>query len=204
MVPLQQTADCSGIGGHPDSDPDFHLRHPLPPLNAAQWNMSQIPEHLAPPLLPAKLPLLRPKQGRVIAGVARGISMHLGVSVALVRIVFVLLACWFGVGALAMWRCGLPFPRGIPWPRLPGCAAPTAHAMHRLPGGTPPWVNPKARSSYRRRSTRHRMPGMPTPDWNSLQTLPLPRTPCAAHSRTPRNRPYSPESASCSSRCHPG
>lgn len=45
--------------------------------------MSQIPEHLAPPLLPAKLPLLRPKQGRVIAGVARGISMHLGVSVAL-------------------------------------------------------------------------------------------------------------------------
>lgn len=76
--------------------------------------MSQIPEHLAPPLLPAKLPLLRPKQGRVIAGVARGISMHLGVSVALVRIVFVLLACWFGVGALAYVALWIAIPEGNP------------------------------------------------------------------------------------------
>ncbi len=76
--------------------------------------MSQIPEHLAPPLLPAKLPLMRPKQGRVIAGVARGISMHLGVSVAWVRIVFVPLACWFGVGALAYVALWIAIPEGNP------------------------------------------------------------------------------------------
>lgn len=101
--------------------------------------MSQIPEHLAPPLLPAKLPLLRPKQGRVIAGVARGISMHLGVSVALVRIVFVLLACWFGVGALAYVALWIAIPgesrgRGCPVARHPQLTQCTACQGERLRG----------------------------------------------------------------------
>ncbi len=110
--------------------------------------MSQIPEHLAPPLLPAKLPLLRPKQGRVIAGVARGISRHLGASVALVRIVFVLLACWFGVGALAYVALWIAIPEGnsvAEAARLRG-----THSSRNAPlaRGNASVGDPKARSSY--------------------------------------------------------
>ena len=41
------------------------------------------------PSKPARLPLLRPTYGREVAGVAKAVSMHLGVSVHLIRFIFV-------------------------------------------------------------------------------------------------------------------
>lgn len=47
---------------------------------------------------PSRLPLRRPDRGRVVGGVAAGLALHLGVSVGLVRLLFVLLAPFGGVG----------------------------------------------------------------------------------------------------------
>ncbi|OTA26270.1 hypothetical protein B9G54_05550 [Alloscardovia macacae] len=54
-----------------------------------------------PPLYPAKAPLYRPYQGRVFAGVCRGVSQHLGIPVWLVRLVFVVLTLSLGLGLIA-------------------------------------------------------------------------------------------------------
>lgn len=84
------------------------------PTGAAGDTSGRTPEHLAPPLLPAQLPLMRPRRGRIVAGVARGIGMHLGVPVLWVRLLFVLLTCWFGVGALAYVALWIAIPEGDP------------------------------------------------------------------------------------------
>ena len=49
---------------------------------------------------PMRAPLTRPAEGRVLAGVARGVATHLGVDVAMVRIVFVVLGLASGAGIL--------------------------------------------------------------------------------------------------------
>ena len=80
---------------------------PAPPANgmaAAQ----------PPALFPAKLPLLRPKHGRWIAGVARGIGMHLGVHVAWVRLAFALSCFAYGAGAIAYVALWVLVPPGDP------------------------------------------------------------------------------------------
>ena len=51
--------------------------------------------------LPARAPLTRPSEGRVLAGVCRGISVHVSVDVVMVRIVFVVLALASGAGLVA-------------------------------------------------------------------------------------------------------
>lgn len=53
------------------------------------------------PMLPAKLPLLRPKRGRWLTGVCKGVALHLGMPVALVRLLFLLSAFAFGAGIVA-------------------------------------------------------------------------------------------------------
>ena len=67
-----------------------------------------------PALFPAKLPLLRPKHGRWIAGVARGIGMHLGVHVAWVRLAFALSCFAYGAGAIAYVALWVLVPPGDP------------------------------------------------------------------------------------------
>ena len=67
-----------------------------------------------PALFPAKLPLLRPKHGRWIAGVARGVGMHLGVHVAWVRLAFVLSCFAYGAGAIAYVALWVLVPPGDP------------------------------------------------------------------------------------------
>ena len=47
------------------------------------------------PSKPARLPLLRPTYGREVAGVAKAISIHLGVSVHLIRFIFVVTTFFF-------------------------------------------------------------------------------------------------------------
>ncbi|KAB7743609.1 PspC domain-containing protein [Nostocoides sp. F2B08] len=56
--------------------------------------MSTAPEHPRPPLV-------RPTDGRVLAGVCRGIATHLGADVKVVRIVFVILGVVSGAGIIA-------------------------------------------------------------------------------------------------------
>lgn len=50
---------------------------------------------------PSRASLTRPSEGRVLAGVCRGIATHLGVDVVMVRIVFVVLAVASGAGIVA-------------------------------------------------------------------------------------------------------
>ena len=66
------------------------------------------------PLAPAKLPLLRPKYGRMLCGVCQGISMHLGIPVWLVRLAFICSSFVFGAGIIAYIFLWLTVPVGDP------------------------------------------------------------------------------------------
>ncbi|PLS27009.1 histidine kinase [Bifidobacterium anseris] len=79
------------------------------------------------PLYPARLPLMRPRKGRWIAGVARGVSMHLGVPVVWVRLAFVVLCALYGVGLGAYVALWLLIPAGDPEAEARRIAA-VAHA----------------------------------------------------------------------------
>lgn len=60
--------------------------------------MSRLPEVTR---APAREPLARQPDGKMIAGVAAGLSRHLGLNPRIVRFAFVLLALFSGVGAIA-------------------------------------------------------------------------------------------------------
>ncbi|MFT8531931.1 ATP-binding protein [Bifidobacterium aquikefiri] len=61
--------------------------------------------HVAEPgdgsLLPARYPLLRPRKGRVISGVCRGIALHLGMRTWVVRLIALAMIPFFGAGFVA-------------------------------------------------------------------------------------------------------
>ncbi|WP_024287056.1 ATP-binding protein [Cellulomonas sp. KRMCY2] len=62
----------------------------------------------------ARLPLRRPPRGRLIGGVCVGLAAHLGVPVALVRLIMVLMVPWAGVGALLYVWFWVTVPVGDP------------------------------------------------------------------------------------------
>lgn len=66
------------------------------------------------PSRPARLPLLRPTYGRAVAGVAKAVSMHLGVSVHLVRFIFIITSFFFGSGLIAYIFLWITIPTGDP------------------------------------------------------------------------------------------
>ncbi|WP_432624679.1 PspC domain-containing protein [Bifidobacterium sp.] len=66
------------------------------------------------PSRPARLPLLRPTYGRAAAGVAKAISMHLGVSVNLIHFIFVVTSFFFGSGLIAYIFLWITIPTGDP------------------------------------------------------------------------------------------
>lgn len=47
------------------------------------------------------MPLMRPRQGRWLTGVCKGIALHLGIGVAWVRIAFIALTVLYGAGIIA-------------------------------------------------------------------------------------------------------
>lgn len=104
--------------------------------------MSQVHDAPAPPLHPARLPLLRPRQGRWLAGVCRGIALHLGIHVAWVRAAAVALACWYGVGVVAYVALWMLIPAGDPFEEAArlwqeqrgGTNGPLARGNRPLPG----------------------------------------------------------------------
>src|SRR5262249_30631023 len=63
--------------------------------------------------------LERPRDGRVLAGVAAGLARHLDIDVALVRILFVVATLFGGAGIVAYGAAWLLIPvEGQPRPRL--------------------------------------------------------------------------------------
>lgn len=72
--------------------------------------MTSIPE----PLLPARMPLTRPKRGRWLTGVCKGIALHLGISVVWVRLAFIALTCLYGAGIIAYVFLWIFMPAGDP------------------------------------------------------------------------------------------
>ena len=72
--------------------------------------MTSIPE----PLLPARMPLTRPKRGRWLTGVCKGIALHLGISVMWVRLAFIALTCLYGAGIIAYVFLWISMPAGDP------------------------------------------------------------------------------------------
>lgn len=67
-----------------------------------------------PPLLPAKLPLMRPNHGRIFCGVCRGIGLHLGIPVTLVRILMIGLTFTWGLGIALYIYLWITIPAGDP------------------------------------------------------------------------------------------
>jgi phage shock protein C len=49
---------------------------------------------------PAKPPLVRPRDGRMVAGVCAGLAAHFGIDVNLVRLGFAVFTIFWGLGAL--------------------------------------------------------------------------------------------------------
>ena len=75
------------------------------------------PESMPPqpePLIPARLPLRRPNQGRWFCGVCKGLSLHLGVSVVVIRLLFLIAAMMFGAGIVAYVFLWITVPAGDP------------------------------------------------------------------------------------------
>lgn len=70
--------------------------------------MSQLP---VTPDAPARAPLRRPAQGRMIAGVAGALGAHLGLSVGLIRLAFVIAALFSGLGIVAYGALWVLIPR---------------------------------------------------------------------------------------------
>ncbi|WP_416174703.1 MAG: PspC domain-containing protein [Bifidobacterium crudilactis] len=67
-----------------------------------------------PALLPARYPLLRPKQGRIISGVCRGVALHLGMHTWLVRLIALVMVPFFGAGIVAYMLLIICIPSGDP------------------------------------------------------------------------------------------
>lgn len=66
------------------------------------------------PLLPARMPLMRPKRGRWLTGVCQGIALHLGISVVWVRLAFIVLTMLYGAGIVAYVFLWIFVPAGNP------------------------------------------------------------------------------------------
>lgn len=61
---------------------------------------------------PARRELVRPRKGRMIAGVCAGLAQHFGWSVTTMRLVWLLMFLLFGVGLLAYVILWIVMPNG--------------------------------------------------------------------------------------------
>ena len=89
------------------------------------------------PSKPARLPLLRPTYGREVAGVAKAISIHLGVSVHLIRFIFMVTTFFFGAGAIAYIFLWITIPQVIRSSRRTSSPAASPSRTRRCPAATP-------------------------------------------------------------------
>ncbi|MBW3094950.1 PspC domain-containing protein [Bifidobacterium sp. 64T4] len=87
----------------------------------------------------ARLPLFRPSYGRMGAGVCKAISMHLGISVAWIRLLFLVAATWFGAGVIAYVFLWMTVPIGDPVQHAYALAANRPLAQSPLAKGNRPY-----------------------------------------------------------------
>ncbi|AKV56136.1 ATP-binding protein [Bifidobacterium actinocoloniiforme] len=78
--------------------------------------------------MPARLPLMRPRHGRILCGVCRGISLHLGVSVTWVRLAMLALTFAFGIGMAAYILLWIFVPVGDPYVAAQAAASTGEHS----------------------------------------------------------------------------
>ncbi|MHA6511162.1 ATP-binding protein [Tessaracoccus sp. Z1128] len=81
------------------------------------------------PIAPARAPLRRQAEGKVIAGVATGLAAHLGVKVSHVRLGFLVMALFSGAGVLAYGALWVLMPRGAADAEPTGLAAASRSGM---------------------------------------------------------------------------
>lgn len=94
--------------------PSFNSHHGKPEsMHAGGFDGSAI-AHSPAPLLPAPLPLMRPRHGRWLAGVCRGIALHLGISAVWVRLAFIALTVMYGAGVIGYIFLWMFTPAGDP------------------------------------------------------------------------------------------
>lgn len=89
--------------------PNNPYRQPHAPRRT-QWQARRA----QPPSAAPSLPLMRPRNGRVLVGVCRGVSLHLGAPVWLVRLAFAAAALAFGAGVIAYVFLWMFMPVGDP------------------------------------------------------------------------------------------
>ena len=99
---------------------------------------ASIPNTAGQPLHQAALPLLRPKEGRVLCGVCRGVSLHLGIALWQVRLAFAASAVFFGAGILAYIFLWMFVPVGDPVAAQRDSAQPTPVSEQPLSRGNQP------------------------------------------------------------------
>lgn len=85
----------------------------------------------------ARLPLLRPEKGRWVAGVAAGLAAHLDVQVRLVRLAFVVLTPFGGVGVALYVLWWLAIPAGDPADVAAATRVSALSRLARRPAGDP-------------------------------------------------------------------
>lgn len=89
--------------------------------------MTQLP---AAPDAPARAPLRRQADGRMIAGVASALSRHLGLNLGLVRLAFIIASLFSGIGVVAYGALWVLIPRdGSPALVAPGLETATRRGM---------------------------------------------------------------------------
>jgi signal transduction histidine kinase/phage shock protein PspC (stress-responsive transcriptional regulator) len=98
------------------------------------------------PIRPARLPLMRPQYGRWFAGVCKGISMHLGVSVGLIRLIAIASTFAFGAGVIAYIFLWLTVPVGDPVQQAYRLAEQQPISRSPLSHGNAPYANAPQRT----------------------------------------------------------
>ncbi len=103
-----------------------------PPADAAPARWA--PPAVVPVLGPARAPLVRPSEGRVVAGVATGLAAHLGRPVRHVRVALVIAAFFGGAGlALYLWLWALVPSSDAAAAAVPGAAPSVSSGAPRRP-----------------------------------------------------------------------
>lgn len=93
---------------------------------------------------PTRAPLARPSEGRVLAGVCRGVATHLGLDVVMVRIVFVVLGIASGAGIVAYLFLWAMTPVEEPTARIdPALPHDAPQAAHEVRPAVPPSAIPR-------------------------------------------------------------
>lgn len=119
---------------------------------------------------PSRPPLLRPKHGRMLCGVCRGVSIHVSLPVWAVRFAFIAASAFFAAGPLAYVMLWILVPQGDPL------------LAARQPQSDPPWRErplargnrPYAASDDAEASSSEADGNAHTDPWESIRKAPKP------------------------------